>query len=440
MMIAAPCSGAGKTTVTCGLLGTLKNTGKHPCSFKCGPDYIDPMYHRRVLGIPSGNLDTFFTDQQTTVGDVAVLEGVMGLYDGVGGIGERGSCYDLAHTLHCPILLVVDAHGAARSVLAQIKGFLDYDRYGCIKAVILNKIKPEFGRVLGELVEKELKIPCLGTLPRTDLLSLPERHLGLFLPEEIRDMQTRQEKLAQLFAEHISVSACLQIAESAKALEVGEEDACVMSPSGKGLRLAVARDEAFCFYYRENLSLLKKAGLDLVEFSPLRDDKLPAQIHGLLLGGGYPEQHLEDLSQNRAMREDIRKAIEDGMPVLAECGGFLYLLDAIEDQKGQAFPMVGAISGRAFWNKKLTRFGYVTILGKDGTKIRGHEFHYYDTDHNGEDFMAEKPVGEKRWKCMFTINGGAVGFPHLYYPSNPAFVTKFAEAMQDYEKQRTFHR
>lgn len=454
IMIAAPKSGSGKTTVVCGLLSALQKAGKHPCSFKCGPDYIDPMYHRNILKIPSGNLDTFFTDDQTTLrlfteeyeGDLAVIEGVMGLYDGVGGIERMGSSYDLAHKLDCPIVLVIDAKGAGKSLLAQIKGFLDYDENDLIKAVILNKTSVEFGKILKPLIEKELGIKCLGTMPNASSLSLPERHLGLFLPDEIKNLQMRQEKLADLFAEHISLLECLKIAESAKEIntrEISDEETNSKEKNldfyhksgNQTLKLGVARDEAFCFYYKENITLLEEAGVELVEFSPLRDETLPKNLSGLLLGGGYPENYLEELSKNHSMKESIRKALNKGMPILAECGGFLYLLDEIEEQHQKAYPMVGAMEGRAFWNGKLTRFGYVTIQDKEGMEIKGHEFHYYETNHNGEVCSATKPTGRKNWRCMHEINGGMVGFPHLYYPSNPEFVTRFVEAMKAYEKQ-----
>ena len=443
IMIAAPNSGSGKTTITCGLLQALKNAGKNPCSFKCGPDYIDPMYHRQVLGIPAGNLDTFFTDKDTTVsifadeadGDIAVIEGVMGLYDGVGGIEETGSSYDVAHALDCPIVLVVDARGAGKSVLAQIKGFLDYDKYNLIKAVILNKTSASFGKILKPLIEEELGIKCLGVMPNDNEILISSRHLGLVLPEEIADLKAQQEKVADLLCANISMDELLNIANEASEaseLAVNLDGNKIDNVNTKKVRLAVARDEAFCFYYRENIKMLQRNGVELVEFSPLKDEALPENISGLLLGGGYPENFLSELSANSKIKSAIKAAIDGGIPTIAECGGFMYLLDEIQDKDGASFEMVKALNGKAFWTGKLVRFGYVSIDDKSGMKIKGHEFHYYDTDNNGEDCIATKPTGSRSWQCIHHINGSYMGFAHLYYPSNPNFVSNFVEAMKNY--------
>ena len=441
IMIAAPNSGSGKTTITCGLLQALKNAGKNPCSFKCGPDYIDPMYHRQVLGISAGNLDTFFTDNHKTVsifaeeaeGDIAVIEGVMGLFDGVGGIQEMGSSYDVANALECPIVLVVDARGAGRSVLAQIKGFLDYDKYNLIKAVILNKTSPGFGNILKPLIEEELGITCLGVMPNDSQILVSSRHLGLVLPEEIPGLIEQQKKVAELLAENISMDELLKIAGDANELvEKDSHGEIEYNVNTNPIRLAVARDEAFCFYYRENLRMLQKNGVELVEFSPLKDKSLPENISGLLLGGGYPENYLEQLSANTQMKASIKEALESGIPTLAECGGFMYLLDEIQDKEGASFQMVGALKGKAYWTGKLVRFGYVTIDDNSGMEIKGHEFHYYDTDNNGEDCVATKPTGSRSWACIHHKNGSYMGFAHLYYPSNPKFVSNFVEAMKNY--------
>ena len=446
IMIAAPKSGAGKTTIVCGLLQALLNKGIAPCSFKCGPDYIDPLYHRKVIGIPAGNLDTFFTAPDSTValfeeeytGDVAVIEGVMGLYDGVGGVEEAGSCYDLAHVLECPILLVVDAKGAGRSVLAQIKGFLDYDAYGLIRGVILNRISPSFAEVLAPLIEEELGIKCVGALPEEKELILKSRHLGLVLPEEVKNLKSNQEKLKDVLTAHVLTDDILKIANEAGELGKRKVQWFPEVPKyEKPLRLAVARDEAFCFYYRENLTLLEKAGVEILDFSPLREQALPPNICGLLLGGGYPENHLKALSENEKMKAAIREAIEGGLPTLAECGGFMYLLEEMEDADQNAFPMVGALQGRAFWTGRLNRFGYITLTDRTGMQIKAHEFHYYDTDSNGEDCIAEKPIGNTSWPCIHKRGGSYMGFPHLYYPSNTKFVTDFTEAMKAYGRDES---
>jgi len=437
IMLAAPHSGSGKTTITCGLLSALKTKGLKPCSFKCGPDYIDPMFHRNVIGIPSGNLDTFFTDEDTTrrlfvkeySGDIAVIEGVMGLYDGIGGVELQGSSYDLARVLDIPIVLVIDAKGAGRSILAQIKGFLDYDDSKLIKAVILNKTSPSFGSILAPLIESELKITCLGTVPEKNDMELSSRHLGLVLPDEVADLQAKLKEDARLVAEGIDIDKLISLANSAADMDVAIE--ADKSVNTNPVKLAVARDEAFCFYYRENIEMLQSYGVEIVEFSPMKDSRLPEGISGILLGGGYPENYLQQLSAATGIKADIKRAMDKGIPLLAECGGFMYLLDSITDESGKVYNMVGAIDGSATWKGKLVRFGYVTISG-EAVEIKGHEFHYYDSDNNGDSLVATKPTGNRSWPCIHKSGNSFMGFPHLYYPSSPKFVEDFVEAMKKY--------
>ena len=443
IIIAALKSGSGKTTITCGLLSALKNMGLNPCSFKCGPDYIDPMFHRNVLGIPAGNLDTFFTEDEVTKGlfynefqgDIAVIEGVMGLYDGVAGIQETGSTYDLARVLKAPIVLVVDAKGAGRSLIAEIKGFLDYDKYGLIKGVILNKTNTAFGKIVGDLIEKELGVAYLGTLPMDDSLRVDSRHLGLVIPEEIDYLKEKINTVGELISQNIDMALVKKIANSSEELGIIKEDKGLGLGKSQNvytdLNLAVARDNAFCFYYKENLSMLTRAGVQLRYFSPINDEKLPDNIKGILLGGGYPENYLEQLSENQSMKQAIKNAYESGVPILAECGGFMYLLDSITDKEGNVYEMVGAINGAASWTGKLVRFGYATF-SDDDTSIKGHEFHYFDSNNNGEDMLAQKPSSNRSWKCIHKVGASYIGFPHMYYPSNPEFLINFVEAMKNY--------
>ena len=438
IVIAAPKSGSGKTTITCGILRALTNSGLSLCSYKCGPDYIDPMFHRTVLGIPAGNLDTFFTDDDTTKslfgksfsGDMAVIEGVMGLYDGIGGVETQGSTYDLARVLKAPVVLVVDAKGTGRSVIAQLRGFLDYDEHNLIKAVILNRTSVAFGNTLGALIENELGIKFLGTIPDMKNQELSSRHLGLVMPEEVPELQDKINTLANLISENLDMESLKNIAFSACSLDIIKDKETRKNVNTK-LTLAVARDKVFCFYYRENLEMLKESGVNIVEFSPIADSKLPDNISGILLGGGYPENFLQELSTNDSMKKDIKNAIDKGIPVLAECGGFMYLSETIKNQEGEVYEMVGAINANVEWKGKLVRFGYVTIDTGE-LQIKGHEFHYYDTDNNGNSCVATKPVGGKSWECIHSNNGSYIGFPHLYYPSNMQFINNFVEVMKNY--------
>ena len=441
IMIAATGSGTGKTTITCAVLSALKARGISPCSFKCGPDYIDPMFHRTVLGVDSGNLDTFFTDDEMTKslfltecsGDMAIIEGVMGLYDGVGGIEVAGSSYDLAKALMTPIILVVNARGMGKSILAEIKGFLDFDEFHLIKGVILNRVSKSFGNTLKALIEKELQIKVIGTLENNTDISIDSRHLGLVMPNEIEHIKEKLEIARNMVEDSLDFDELIRIGNSAEPLS--EKKLNSLTTDGEHIKLAVARDEAFCFYYKENINMLKNYGVDIEYFSPIHDKKLPKEINGLLLGGGYPEYYLKELEGNTSMRQDILEAMENNLPVLAECGGFMYLMDSILDRNGISYKMVGALNGTSEWKGKLVRFGYVTIE-KDNEMVKGHEFHYFDSDNNGEAMVLTKPSTGKSTKGMHFINDSYIGYPHLYYPSSKTFVKKYVEAMRHYGIQK----
>ena len=486
VMIAAPKSGSGKTTITCALLQSLKEQGIPVVSYKCGPDYIDPMFHKEVLGVPSKNLDTFFTGEEETrvllkadrtEGEFAVLEGVMGLYDGLGGIREEGSSYHLAKVTGTPIVLVVDAKGMGKSVLALIAGFLQYDTEKLIRGVILNRMSGAYFQTIRPLIEKELLIAVVGYVPDQKHLELKSRHLGLVLPKEqeevtqqIRDFAAELqktvsiEKIREIAAEAVELPEALKrnldfrydsaefvkdsVIESTYDMEVEVE----VEAEVEGITdtdapiIAVARDEAFCFYYEDNLRLLEEHGARLRYFSPLHDSRLPKDCDGILLGGGYPELHLQELEQNGSMRNEIRAAMERGIPCVAECGGFMYLHETIEDQEGKQYRMAGVLSGICINKGKLVRFGYIELQEKkpsflpEGTKIRGHEFHYYDSSDNGEDCMAVKPVTGKSYPCVIETQNRFLGFPHLYYPSNPGFAENFVEKARDFRNRNQYRK
>ena len=447
ILITAPSSGSGKTLVTCGLLGILKKRSLKVTSFKCGPDFIDPMFHTKVLGTKSRNLDTFFTGEAGTRmllrkdgagSDIAVMEGVMGYYDGVSETDSRAGASDLARVTDTPVLLVVNAAGASRSVLARIKGFLDFQEKPLIRGVILNKISPMLYPRMKKVIEEELAVRVAGYLPVLKDCVLESRHLGLMMPEEIAELQDKMNLLSSRLEETLDVDAILEIAAGASELPDVETDkktgetSCGSCGEFAGLRIGLARDEAFCFFYEDNLSLLRELGAELVEFSPIHDEKLPERLDGLLLHGGYPELHGKELSRNRSMRESIRKALEGGLPCMAECGGFLYLQETLEDMEGRKWPMVGMFPGNARNAGRLTRFGYVTltegsVFGKDTGPIRSHEFHYFDVEAPGEAFLASKPSGKRSWRCIHSRDTLFAGFPHLYYHANPAVPRAFLE-------------
>lgn len=449
IMIAAPKSGSGKTMLTCALLQALKKKGEQVVACKCGPDYIDPMFHQKVIGIASRNLDTFFTDEKMTrallikgrkENDMVVMEGVMGLFDGLGGIREEGSSYHLAKVTGTPIVLVVDAKGMGRSVIALLAGFLQYDTQRLIQGVILNRMSKSYYEILKPLIEQELGIVVLGCFEEQKELCLESRHLGLKLPDEVKNLRTQLEQAARELETSVDIERIIQIAKAAGRLQ--EETDIIRQPvTEEKPVIAVARDEVFCFYYEENLAMLEQLGARLVFFSPLHDKELPTS-HGLLLGGGYPEIAAETLSQNQHMRVSICNAIQSGMPSVAECGGFMYLHESIIADDGVEYPMAGVIPASCKNTGKLVRFGYIEITDKQGffltmgEKIRAHEFHYYDSTKNGETCVAAKPVSGKQYPCIIAGEKYWWGFPHLYYPSNPEFARHFVEETAAYKKKK----
>lgn len=501
--------------ITCGIIAALRKRGLKVSSFKCGPDYIDPMFHSRILGAKSRNLDTFFTDRDITRylmkegaegTDISVVEGVMGYYDGLGGIDTQASAYDLADATNTPAVLIVDTKGMSVSVLAEIKGFLTYRENSHIAGVILNRMSPMLYAEVKGMVERELGVRVFGYVPKITEFTLESRHLGLVLPDEVKELEEKFDRLAEMLEKSLDVDGLIELAARAGELcvpakavdegnipdarcgkhdEIPEKLWKILSSKAADAirtaapRIAVARDEAFCFIYEDNLALLEKLGGKLVFFSPLHDERLPEDIDGMLLYGGYPELYADKLSANRSMRLQIREKLKAGFPCLAECGGFMYLHSSMEDMEGNAFEMVGAIDGRAYRTEKLGRFGYIEltrkpakedqisahgqkeeaiaskILGKESAivpktsdegpvivpktplpqalgdgigVIRAHEFHYFDSTSCGDAFHAKKPLRKRSWDCIHASESQILGFPHLYYYGNPALALQFLEA------------
>ncbi len=453
VMIAAPKSGSGKTLITCGLLEALKRRDIDVRSYKCGPDYIDPMFHRSVLGIPGGNLDTFFSSEEEirqTLADcgseAAVIEGVMGIYDGVTGMQGKGSCYDVAAASRTPVVLVIDVKGMGQTMLSVIKGILLDDSHSLIRGIVLNRISQGYYEQMKPLIEAALvkiseargcDIRLLGGVPASKDINLESRHLGLLMPEDIANLKDQLSLAADLIETHLEMDALAEIMQGADELkETGTEHK--NSEESEGPCLAVARDEAFCFYYEENIKMLRNAGIRIKEFSPIHDKCIPEDADGLLLGGGYPELHAAELSTNSEMLKSIKNAIASGMPSLAECGGFMYLLEELEDKEGRVYAMTGAVKGRTSWTGRLSRFGYAEVSGTkeetllSGLNVKAHEFHYYDSSNNGADAVAIKPGSGRSWECIHAGSDHIWGYPHLWYPSCPALVERFKESMLKY--------
>ncbi|MCR4713902.1 MAG: cobyrinate a,c-diamide synthase [Treponemataceae bacterium] len=449
IVIAAPKSGSGKTLVSIALMKALSIRGKKVSAFKCGPDYIDPLFHKKILDVPSKNLDLFFSDPVTihhlfaddNSSDISIIEGVMGLFDGVAGFTDEASTYHLASVLESPVILVVNAKGAGRSIVAEIKGFVSMDEKKLIKGVILNNLPGTLYDALKPQIEGECSILVLGFLPTLGELHVESRYLGLTLPDEIADIRLSVEKVAEKLCETVDVEKIVDIAENAPDLEARIEGTQTKAAPDDAhrVRIAVARDEAFCFYYDDNLKLLEQYGAEIVTFSPIADNSLPPGIDGIVFGGGYPELHAEKLEQNVSMRRAVKAAIESGMPSVAECGGFMYLHERIQTAEGVFRNMVGLINGDCTYKGKAVRFGYCTVTENTGDffggSIKAHEFHYFDSTCNGESCTAEKPVTGKSWLCCHIGENHWWGFPHLYYPSNPLFAERFVEMCREYKNR-----
>ena len=452
ILLAAGSSGSGKTLITCGLLEALVERGLKTASFKCGPDYIDPMFHSRVIGTKSRNLDTFFTGSEVTKYlltrnardcEIAVMEGVMGFYDGVAGTTTTASAYDLAKVTDTPVILIVNSRGMSVSLAAYVKGFLEYKKDSHIKGVIFNQMSPMLYPRMKKLLEEELGVAVLGYVPKVEDCVIESRHLGLVLPDEIPELKDRLHKLAGVLEETLDIDRILKLAGEAPDLLDAKPESVTDFRLSEPVRIGVAEDEAFCFFYADNFRLLGEMEAEIVPFSPMEDKQLPDDLDGLLLYGGYPELNGKKLEQNTTMKDMIREKLKAGMPCMAECGGFMYLHEEMEGMDGNFYQMAGVIPGKAYRTPKLSRFGYVTLTQKkpalgmeDFGEIPAHEFHYFDSENCGGDFHAAKPESKRGWDCIHGTDTMLAGFPHLYYYGNPEVPKAFLKKCLAYKKQR----
>lgn len=457
VLIAGTGSGSGKTTVTSGLLQCLVNRGLDAAAFKCGPDYIDPMFYERITGARAGNLDPFFSDEKTLRwiisraeerSDISVIEGVMGYYDGIGFTSEA-STFSVARAVNAPVVLVINCRGMGASVGAVLKGFLDWPEItdSCIKGVIFNNMSEKLYRQAAEMAES-MGVRPLGYLPRRAALTLESRHLGLVTAGEVADIKEKMKLIASEMEKTVDIKGIIDLAAEAPALrsaapewkkkferQIAEDTVIMARGDARRVRIALASDDAFCFTYKENTALLQEAGCEIVPFSPLSDTGLPDDIDGVILSGGYPELHAAELAANEAMLEAVRQSRADGIPMIAECGGFMYLHETLEGADGELYRMAGVIPGRCFRTERLGRFGYITLkalegglLCPEGSELKAHEFHYWDSEHCGESFLAVKPDGSRSWKCGIMTDDMYAGFPHLFYYDSPKAAMRFVHA------------
>jgi len=443
LLVGAPASGGGKTTFTCGLLHVLMRRGLVATACKCGPDYIDPMFHDQVIGAKSRNLDLFFSSEKQVrqlladcahTSDITVVEGVMGFYDGIS-VSDEASAWHVARSTSTPAVLVIDGRGRARSIAAEVAGFARFRENSCVRGVVLNRVSAMLYPRLKELIEQETGVRVYGHLPVLNDCSLESRHLGLVTAQEVVGLREKLDRLAAVMEETVDVDGLIELAGQAP--ELGDDNWQGVAPASyaQAPRIAVANDDAFCFYYADALRLLEYLGAELVRFSPLVDERLPEGVSGLYLGGGYPELHARELNENVRMRDSIAQAARSGMPIVAECGGFMYLHQTLEDDKGEPYDQVGVVEGLSFKTDKLGRFGYITLtavhdglLAETGSQLRAHEFHYWDSRNPGDAFQAVKPQTDRGWTCGFSTPTMYAGYPHLYLPGSPHAAERFVQA------------
>ena len=442
-LIAAPASGSGKTLITCGILQALVNRGMKVASFKCGPDYIDPMFHSRVIGTRSKNLDAYFVGTDTLrylfartaeENDISVIEGVMGFYDGNSVLSTDASSHDVSRKLEAPVILLLNSKGASISNLATLKGFMEF-RENNIRGVIFNQMSQRVFEAIRPEVEK-LGIKAIGYVPKVSHLVLESRHLGLVLPNEIDEFKDKLNQLAEVLEESLDIDLLLELANSAPELEYKVPE---VKRIERPVRIGLAQDDVFCFTYEDNIEILRRMGAEIVEFSPLNDSQLP-DVDAIILSGGYPELHADRLCSNAPMLKAIRDRIADGMPCLAECGGFMYLHERLQDADGKMHDSCGAIKGEVKNSGKLSRFVYITASSEDPDSIlkdgpvKGHEFHYWDSDNCGGSWKAVKTSGVE-YTCMHEDGNLIAGYPHLYFYSNPDVPYNFLKKVLAYKER-----
>ncbi|EHP2891416.1 TPA: cobyrinate a,c-diamide synthase [Listeria monocytogenes] len=448
ILIAAASSGTGKTTVTLGIMHALKKRGLRVQPFKVGPDYIDTNYHQAITGVASINLDSFLIDDDAMLAalfekhgqsaDISVIEGVMGLFDGLGIDRDNSSTSFIAKCTKTPVILVVDGKAISTSAAAIVDGFNRFDPELTIAGVIINRVASEnhFSLIKGA-IERYTDVPVLGYLPKNVAVALPERHLGLVPQEEMTELEVKWELLGDLIAEHVDLDRLLAISKTGAKLTVHPPE--IQVPDFSGMRVAYALDAAFHFYYQDNLDLIRSTGATLIPFSPLEEREVP-DADFIYIGGGFPEVFAEQLAKNKSMRESILAAHEQGKPIYAECGGLMYLGSSLE-MEAESYEMVGVFDGVSKMTTRLRKFGYCiaepledTLLGKKGTAIRGHEFHHsvFETNEPTRMKLTKKRDGEivKEWRGGYQKGNTFASYLHIHFYQNLSIITHMFGAIE----------
>lgn len=451
LVIGATQSGSGKTTVTAGIIAALKMRGLKVQAYKVGPDYIDPGFHEIASGRPAHNLDAwlvgreklgeiFFTTSRAS--DIAIVEGVMGLYDG--GRGGISSTADIAKILDAPVILIIDAKSMGASAAAIALGFREFDRSINFAGVILNRIGSDsHEKMIRDELDK-LGIKCFGAVKRDPEFIFPERHLGL-VPTEENNFAGAIKNIGEKISRQINLDAIINSANDAPDFNFNLTATKKNSPLCK---IAVARDKAFGFYYEESLNELKKFGAEIVFFSPLEDESLPENISGLILGGGFPEIFAAKLEENKKIRAEIKSAAEKNLPIFAECGGFMYLMKTLKNFDGKIFEMCGVIPGGAEMTEKLQTVGYVEatltgdcVIGRAGDKIRTHEFHFSrEIESSGGEkiFDCEKLRTGKKYFAGFAGKNIVASYLHIHFAGQSGAAKNFVNACINFSEGRCF--
>ncbi|MBM7094467.1 cobyrinate a,c-diamide synthase [Bacillus sp. H-16] len=430
LVIAGTESGVGKTTVTIGLMAAFIKRGYKVQGFKCGPDFIDPSFHTAVTGRASRNLDSWMLTDETIKetlsresrsSDISIIEGVMGMFDGVMPDSDKGSSAHIASITNSPVLLVVDCAAQARSAAAVVRGFQVFSSDTEIVGVVANRVGSEgHFRLIQSAVEKECGIPVVGYLTESMNVNLPERHLGLIPASEHHEMEVYSHTLGESINQTFDLDLIYRLAE-ASSLEVERE--CYQPEKRiKKATIAVAKDEAFHFYYEENIELLQQSGAECIYFSPLHDKEIPS-CDGIYIGGGFPEEFAKQLSENKSMRVSIAEAVKNGIPAVAECGGFMYFCEELINIRNERYPMTGILKGSTRVHKMLQAIRYVELEGEEirflpeGSKVRGHEFRY--SSYEGD-------------KLPETPKHVLASYSHLHFGSCPELAENFVVQCSKY--------
>ena len=452
IMLAAMHSGAGKTSITLGLIRLLKRNNINIRAYKTGPDYIDTAYHSLISGFPCINLEPYFLETDNGSGlleqyekyndkDIAIVEAAMGYYNGIYGQEPRASAYSVANAINAKVCLVVDEFDIEK--IYEYIHIYDSLNENKIEAIILNKCSQDIYRNIKKNIEEKCNIKILGFIEENQDLEIPSRHLGLFMPENL-ELENIADSIADILEKQVDMEFFFK---EIKDTFIDKEVKAVSEVKDKfqnhKLRLALAKDSAFCFMYEDNLNLLKENGFEIVEFSPLEDKELPNDIDALWLCGGYPEVYAKDLEKNMSIRKDILSKVNSGLPTIAECGGFMYMHKNLEDVNKNKYSMLGYFDFDSFKTDKLQRFGYIevkalkeNILLKKGEKFKSHEFHHWDSEDSGSDFIATKANKSKEWECIHANERIFAGYPHIYLRANMNMIKNLKDTCLKYRAER----